>query len=169
MEKFDDPYVQFRPPDPTPDDEICGCPADTPVKLVSLRELQGFNPLRCLDCNGEVPVDRLALTLPVLQAVSFWDSQHGAITALELASSRYEAWARQELLDPQSATNQSGLEAARLVNASHPCFFSFFDPDSDEDWKPRDHCPVCNGHLVRYRKGKYPQLLCERDRVVVGG
>jgi hypothetical protein len=166
---LDDPYIQFKPPGPTPEDEICACPPSTPLKLVSHREIAGFNPLRCLDCNGEVPVERLALTRPVLQAVSFWDWQHGAIKALELASDRYEAWARQQLLDPQSATNQSGLEAARLVTAIHPCYFSFFEPQSDDDWEPSKQCPVCKGDLVPYRKSKYPQQLCERDLVVVAG
>jgi hypothetical protein len=169
VETLDDPYIHFRPPDPTPADEICLCLSNPPVKLVSLREVAGFNPFHCLDCNGEVPVERLGLARPVLQAVSFWDWQHGAIQALELASESYEAWAREQLLDPQSATNQNGLEAARLVNADHPCYFSFFDPQSDEDWKPRSTCPVCEDKLVPYRNGKYPQLLCERDRLVVVG
>jgi hypothetical protein len=169
VENLDDPYIHFRPPDSTPADEICSCLTNPPVKLVSLREVGGFNPFHCLDCNSEVPVERLELTRLVLQAVSFWDWQHGAIRALELASSSYEAWARQQLLDPLSPTNQSGLEAARLVNATQPCYLKFFEPQADDDWGPSERCPVCKDPLVPYRKGKYPQLVCELDLVVVSG
>lgn len=164
----DDIYERLRPPAPTPADEICSCPAGTPVKLMSAGGL-GFNPIHCLNCNLEVPPERLGLSREVADAVAAWLRTYGAIDALELASGAYEQWARSQLLDADSAPNVEGLRLARQLNELAPCYFWFWQPDGDEDWEPRSSCPICGELLRRYDSGIFPQLLCERDSLVLVG
>src|SRR5437016_912629 len=45
-----DPYFKLKPLPPTPDDEICSCPDDPPIKLMSTALLED-NPIHCLRCN----------------------------------------------------------------------------------------------------------------------
>jgi hypothetical protein len=163
-----DIYEGLRPPRPTPPDEICTCPAGTPVKLMSAARLS-FNPIHCLECNLEVPPERIGLDRELAADLAFWHWTYGAIGALELASGEYEAWARQELMNPESPANQHGLELARELGALVPTYFWFWQPEADEGWKPPSECPVCSGALTVYESGIFRQLLCERDRVVVAG
>jgi hypothetical protein len=39
----------------------------------------------------------------------------------------------------------------------------------DEGFVPRSTCPVCGEVLVPYDEGVFPQLICERDRLVLVG
>jgi hypothetical protein len=128
------------------------------------------NPLHCLRCNGEVPPERLQLQPPEVDAVAHWNSVFGAIDSLELDSGPYEAWARSQLLDPKSPPNVEGLAVARSLNRVRKCYFWFFQPvDLDDDVEPRSTCPVCEGPLISYDDGLYPQRLCENDDIVLGG
>jgi hypothetical protein len=164
-----DIYARLRKPAPTPEDEVCACAGAPPVKLMSMRQVDGFNPIHCLNCNLEVPPERLDLTSELANEIAYWDWEHGAINTLELASGEYEEWARSQLLDPASPTNVEGRLLAEKVSAFRPCYFWFFQPQSDEDWQPRATCPVCDDALKPYEAGFFPQLLCEQDRVVVVG
>ena len=164
-----DIYAKLRTPQPTPEDELCSCPRMPPVKLMTMRQVAGFNPIHCLDCNLEVPPERLSLTADLAEEIASWDWEHGAIETLELASGEYEEWARLRLLDPASPTNVKGRQLAEKVSTLRPCYFWFFQPQSDEDWRPPVTCPVCNEPLERYEKGIFSQLLCERDRLVLVG
>src|SRR4051794_2341645 len=102
-----DTYKRLRAPAPTLEDELCTCPAGTPVKLMSTGGL-GFNPIHCLNCNLEVVPERLGISAELAEAVATWLWTYGAIDALELASGAYEQWARDELLDPTSSPNIEG-------------------------------------------------------------
>jgi hypothetical protein len=164
----DDAYELLRPPPPTPADEVCSCARGTPVKLVSMGGLT-FNPIRCLDCNGEVPPERLGLSAQVAEAVARWLATSGPIDALELQSGAYEAWARAELLNLTSPANVEGLAVARQLNDLNRCYFSVWESTSDDDWEPRSTCPICDSTLTRYDKGIFPQLLCEQDSLVLVG
>ena len=165
-----DIYERLRPPGPTPEDEVCSCEGEPPIKLMTMRQVDAFNPIHCLDCNLEVPPERLGLDVDLVQAIAGWDAEHGAIETLELQSGDYEMWARARLLDPESPTNVEGRELARRLNERRRCFMWFFQPDSDDDWRPRTTCPVCGDELEQYEHGIFPQLLCERDRLaLVGG
>jgi len=163
-----DVYERLRPPKPTPADEICGCPGGTAVKVMSTGGL-GFNPIHCLQCNGEVPPERLELGRELVDAVANWYRTYGAIDALELQSGEYEEWARAELLNPDSPPNREGLELVRRLNERVATYFWFWQAESDQDGEPLSSCPVCGGGLVAHDSGLFPQLLCERDRLVVVG
>jgi hypothetical protein len=49
-----------------------------PVKLMTMRQVAGFNPIHCLDCNLEVPPERLSLTADLAEEIASWDWEHGA-------------------------------------------------------------------------------------------
>ena len=166
--RLSDPYFKLKPAHPTPEDEICACSGNLPIKLVSVALLSS-NPIRCMRCNGEVPPERLRLSESDVDAVHHWDRVYGAIDSLELDSGPYESWARSQLLDPASPPNVEGLEITRRLNAIRRCYFWFFQPESDLDYEPRSTCPICEGPLVAYNDGFFPQLLCEKDSVVVVG
>ncbi len=161
-------YARLQPPAPTPADELCGYPSGTPTKLMSMGCLS-VNPLHCLSCNLEVPPERLGFGRELAEAIASWLRTYGAIDALELESGAYEAWARAELLDPASPPNVEGRRLARALDRFHRCYFWFWQPDSDDDFEPRSTCPVCDGPLEQYAEGIFPQLLCERDRLVLVG
>ena len=127
------------------------------------------NPVYCLDCNGEVAPERLALSAELAEDLASWRSVHGAIEMLELHSGPYEAWSQEQLLDAASATNAEGLALARRVNELNRCYFWFFDAQSEDGWTPREACPVCGAALEPYERGIFRQLLCERDTVAVIG
>ena len=164
-----DPYFKLKPGRPTPDDEICACTDSPPIKLMSLALLYE-NPIHCLRCNGEVPPERLQLQPYEVDAVAHWNSVYGAIDLLELDSGPYEAWARTQLLDPASPPNLEGLEVAQSLNRVRRCYFWFFQPvDLEDDVEPRSTCPICEEGLTAYDDGLFPQRLCEKDGVVLGG
>jgi hypothetical protein len=165
----DDIYFKLRQPGPTPDDEICACPGTPPIKLMSMREIHAFNPIHCLDCNLEVPPERLALSIEIVEEIANWDSEHGALETLELASGAYEQWAQSRLLDPNSPTNADGRALAAKLCSFRACYFWFFQPQSDDDWHAPTDCPVCGEPLTEYDRGIFRQLLCEQDRLVIVG
>lgn len=103
------------------------------------------------------------------RSIARWLRTYGAIDTLELESGAYEAWARTELLDPTSAPNVEGLRLARELNQFCRCYFWFWQPDSDHDFRPRSTCPFCDEPLEPYEEGIFPQLVCERDGVVLVG
>jgi len=165
----DDIYFTLRQPDATPDDEICSCSGAPPIKLMTMRQVHGFNPIHCLDCNLEVPPERLALPAEIVGEIAEWDSEHGALKTLELASGAYEEWAQARLLDAYSPTNIDGRALAAKLSSLRACYFWFFQPQSEDTWQPRTTCPVCSERLRPYDGGIFPQLLCEEEHLVLVG
>ena len=165
---LDDPYFKLRPQPPTPQEEICSCRDDPPIKLMSLA-LLSENPIHCLRCNQEVPPERLRLDQSLVDAVAHWNRVYGAIDLLELDSGPYEAWARTQLLDPASPPNIEGLAVARKLNEIRRCYFWFFQPNADDDYESPALCPMCQESLRAYDEGLFPQLLCENDSIVLEG
>ena len=51
-----DPYEKLRMPGETPEEDLCGC---TVPGRIMLRDALGSNPIHCLECNGEVPPERI--------------------------------------------------------------------------------------------------------------
>ena len=161
--------AKLQPPLPTPLDERCTCTDAPPLKLMSMMQIGGFNPIHCLKCNLEVESGRLALPTDLIEEIAAWHWEHGALETLELASGEFEEWARRQLLNPASSTNARGRELTVKISAHHPCYFWFFQPQSDVDWQPPEACPVCGDPLKRYDEGIFAQLICEQDRIVLVG
>jgi hypothetical protein len=167
MASVGDIYAKLQVPEATPEDEICSCSGAPPIKLMSRRQVGGFNPIHCLDCNLEVPPQRLELSADIVEEIASWDWEHGALATLELASGSYETWAQSRLLDTESPTNIAGRALAGKLSAFRPCYAWFFQPQADPTWQPRTTCPVCGKSLEQYDAGIFPQLLCEHDRLVL--
>lgn len=135
-----DIYERLRAPEPTPEDELCTCPAGTPVKLMSTRGI-GFNPIQCLNCNREVVPERVGMSADLADAVATWLRTYGAIDALELESGPYEQWARDQLLDPASPPNLEGRAVVERLNELNRCYLWFF--------RRRPTTTGCRGRPVR--------------------
>ena len=163
-----DPFERLRPPERTPDSDRCDCAAGTPLKLIS-RGGTNFNPIACLDCNLEVSPERIGLPAALAWAVADWLWTYGAIDVLELASGPYEQWARDQLLDLASPPNVEGRAVTDRLNELQRTYFWLFQPETDDDWAPPAACPICNGPLAPHTGGIFPQLLCERDSIVLPG
>ena len=56
-----------------------------------------------------------------------------------------------------------------MLNQKERCYFSVWQPETDEDFQPPSTCTICGGVLTRYDDGIFPQLLCERDSIVLIG
>lgn len=160
-----DPYLRLRDI-PTPRDEICSCPGDPPIKLMSALSR---NPIHCLDCNLEVEPAALPLPESLVDAVADWCSVRLSLELLELDSGPYETWARGELLDPSSPVNRRGLGVREALEPIRRCYLWWFEPESDDGWVPPRECPLCLELLAAYDGGIFPQLLCDRCSVVLPG
>ena len=72
MEKQRDIYERLKS-HPTPEDELCTCPAGTPIKLMSDGGISA-NPIHCLRCNREIVPERIPLTELEVAAIADWYS-----------------------------------------------------------------------------------------------
>ena len=129
------------PPD-TPKDELCRCEPAPPWKLMSTL---GFNPVHCIQCNLEVPPERMNLDAMLVQELVFWNDVYGAFETLWLDSGEYEQLAAQEMADLNSPVNQRGLQICRKVSEISTCFYYFWR--DEESTEAPDVCPLCLGHL----------------------
>src|SRR5437763_751831 len=84
-------YFKLRPPEPTPADELCRC-LHTPMKLMYALS---YNPLHCMNCNLEIPLDTLTLSSEVVEAIANWRDIYQAIYLLShLIYGRAPMWAK---------------------------------------------------------------------------
>jgi hypothetical protein len=155
-----DPYYQLRPEPPTPEDEICQC-ADRPP--IVLQDHLSSVPLVCLQCNGEVPPERVGFDADLAERIAFWRNLHRALYTLWIESGDYEDWARTQLLDPQGQLNTRGLEIAGALNRHRRTYYWWFDDASDRDVSPAARCPRCYGELG----DRFGCAVCETCSIVV--
>ena len=138
---------------PTPPDEICTCTERSGVKLMSALTP---NPLHCLDCNREIEPGML---LPkVAERIAIWNRSYGAIDRLWLDSGPYEAWARAQLIDPESPTNSDGRAIANDLDL----WFWMFSAQGEQGWMPLTACPVCSQQLRAHDGWQF----CDGCRIV---
>lgn len=158
-----DPYWKLRPPGPTPDDELCACPA---VEAIVLRDSLGANPLYCLECNGEVAPERIGFDAGIAEETARWLSVYRAMTLLWLDSCEYESWALARLLEPRGQVNLRGLAVVRRLNDYVRAYYWWSphnDPFVDE---PRpESCPFCERHLAK--TARHSRQKCEDCSIVV--
>jgi len=160
-----DIYAGLRPPDPTPPNEICACSGDKPIKLMYALS---FNPVNCIDCNLEVPPERLGFDRETAQGVVYWRAMCEAIEFLWRDSGSYEAWARQQLSDINSPVNTLGRKVQQDLNKIHRCYYQYFQ-GAEGDEIPFSMCPACGGPLEEYAYGRSKSLLaklCEKCSII---
>jgi len=137
-----DPYRKLGPSRRTPDEEVCRC---DPCQGLVLCDSLSDNPLRCLECNGEVAPVRIGFGDQLAEDIAAWRSVHRALYLLWLDSGEYEPWARDRLLDPNGSVNVLGRDIVRQLNAFIRTFLWWFqDPGIDEPASP-GQCPICFG------------------------
>jgi predicted nucleic acid-binding Zn ribbon protein len=161
-----DPCEKLKPPEPTPESELCRCPGDRPVKLM---HALSFNPVHCLDCNLEVPPDRLKLTQHLVDALAHWNWIDGAIDRLWLDSGPYESWAKVQLSDIHNGINTEGRKVVEQIAEIRKCYYWYFQDQSADDYSPISTCPCCGKKFSEYKAGIFLQLICEECRIVTVG
>ena len=158
-----DIYFKLRPPELTPADELCRC-LHTPMKLMYALS---YNPLHCMNCNLEIPLDTLTLSSEVVEAIANWRDIYQAIYLLWLDSGSYEEWAQEQLSDITSEVNLHGRAVQEVVNSSRRCYYCHFQDQSAEHYQPMKVCPICGDVLQDYTQGIFLQRICERNSIVV--
>jgi hypothetical protein len=149
-----DPYWKLRPSAPTPPDEICHCPTDTPLVL------QGGhfeNPLACARCNLDVSPEAVGANVELIDAVASWRDFHNCFYFLWLDSGEFETWASAILRDPSSRVTTEGRRLARALSARRPCYLWWFQDEAAEDRLLPTHCPCCSKNLKERFSGERPQ------------
>lgn len=159
-------YFKLRPPAPTFLDELCQCDPPRPIKLM---DALGYNPLHCIDCNGEVTPESLALPIDLVEPIVRWRSVVQSLYLLWLDSGAYEVWAETELRTITSAVNQEGIEVQAMLNSVRRCYFHYFQDQSIDDFVPIQYCPGCQQPLTAYLHGSYRQLICEQCSIITVG
>src|SRR3989344_4119350 len=161
-----DPYFKLRPSPETPEDEICKCAEDKPMKLMGALSC---NPLHCIDCNLEVFPESLPRDQVLVDAVASWRRTYDDIDWLWLQSGEYEAWAKDQLVDMTSPVNQRGMALCEELSLLRKCYYCYFQDDTAEGFKPITLCPACQQTLKAYGDGIFPQLICEECRIITVG
>ncbi len=161
-----DPYFKLRPPQPTPEDEICKCEGVKPVKLM---QALGYNPLNCIDCNLEILPESLALSESLVEDIAEWAGLYEAIDTLWLDSGPYESWAKDQLSDIDSPVNQRGLDVRKKLEGIRPCYYWYFQDESADDFEAATICPSCRRPLTPYLQGIFPQLICQSCKIIMFG
>ena len=158
-------FLRLLPPEPTPEDEICQHQG-TPIKLMYALS---YNPIHCMDCNLEIRLDTLPLSLESIELIARWRDVYSAIYLLWLDSEEYEEWAKEQLSTIASAVNVRGRGVQHVLNDVRRCYYAFFQDQSSETYSPLLFCPICGDALQEYTQGIFLQRVCERDRLVMSG
>lgn len=154
----DDPFKRLRPLPPTPAQELCACTGEPPV---TLRSVLAPNPIGCLNCNLEVPPERIGFPRQLADALAYWVAFHDCFFFLWLDSAEFEDWARAQLEAPNSPVNRRGMSVASELSAYRKCYYWWF-ASTDEDYIPPATCLVCGGALQDIPRG----LTCEHCQIL---
>jgi predicted nucleic acid-binding Zn ribbon protein len=129
----------------------------------------GYNPIHCMDCNLEVPPERLGFSEELAEALAGWRDVHSSIDLLWLDSGAYEEWAYQQLSDLASETNQRGLAVRAAIDPVRRCYYWCFQDETGDHGALRHDCPSCHQPLLEYPHGIFLQLVCEQCSIVTVG
>ena len=160
----EDRYASLKPPAPSSADEICSCAGPTPIVI---RSSLTYNPIACVDCNGEVPPESLDLSLELIQAIVSWRYIHDALYALWLDSREFEQWAADQLLDPKGPVTTRGLQLCGQMPSARRCYLWFFQDTDGPDYTPRTTCPICSA-ILEDRKVLKHRKLCAHCGILIG-
>jgi predicted nucleic acid-binding Zn ribbon protein len=158
---MDRKYARLYPPGPTDDSELCKCSQ----RSLKMMQTLGYNPIHCMDCNREVPPERLGLEERHIQALAHWRHIYDAIDRLWLDSGDYEAWACAQLADPNSGVNQMGRRVCKELQEVSRFYYYCFQNEPEESEEPVRVCPICEGDLEDY-PSRIPQQVCQECSLV---
>jgi hypothetical protein len=155
-----DPYEALRPEAATSEDDLCTCDGRPPIVL---QDHLSPNPISCLNCNGEIPPERLAITSELARGIAYWRYLHAALYALWLDSEDYEDWARTQLEDPNGRVSVMGLTLVDKLNQYVRAYYWWFEDASVDDFVGRSQCPRCDGSLDK----RFDCFVCEKCSIMV--
>jgi predicted nucleic acid-binding Zn ribbon protein len=156
----DDPYWKLKPPAPTPAHEICSCLDHHPIVLQCHLS---YNPISCLECNLEVPPERIGFSAQLAEDLAFWRTFHDSFHHLWLESAEFESWAFEQLSNPTSSVNTRGLALSDALNSHRRCYYWWFQDSGADDFQPTTKCPQCPLPLT----SRSIRLVCEVCSIVV--
>jgi len=160
------PYRRLMPPEPTPEDEICGCDGRPPLKLMF--DL-GYNPLHCVLCNCEIRPESIDWPDAQVREIARWCGLYRSILELWLDSGEYEAWADTELSNIGSYLNRTGLALVPEINARRRCYYHLHQSSEGEEFKPLANCPQCGQTLSVKEDWAHSSGTCDQCLILVHG
>jgi predicted nucleic acid-binding Zn ribbon protein len=155
-----DPYWKLKPPPPTPADEICHCEKAYPIIICYA---SSENPIRCANCNQELPPERFQPTAALVDEIASWRQFYSCFYNLWLDSGEFEDWARSQLSDPNSPANERGYKLCEQLSSIRPCYYWWFQDTSEEGFEAVRTCPKCNSELVE----KFNGSACDRCLIIL--
>jgi predicted nucleic acid-binding Zn ribbon protein len=138
-------YSRLRPPGPTPQDEICSCLSQPPIKLMNAR---GYNPIHCVECNLNVQPEVLRLETTLVNTIAAWRHLHSALRTLWFDAGVYQKWAETHLVDINSSVNGLGRQVQRQLNGIRRCYYWYFYKPIEKGSSPLRNCPACGKEMV---------------------
>lgn len=159
-------YARLQPPVPTPPNEVCACEGNGPLKLSTALS---YNPIHCVACNGEVPLEPLDLPVRLVDDIASWRSVYDSLESLWLDSGDYEVWAVRELSHIDSYVNRLGLGVRRSLDAIRRCYYRYFEDESVEGFAPRSTCPRCGVAATDRTYGALAYRVCDACSILWWG
>lgn len=129
------------------------CPGHPEAGLILFVDVYSpESPLRCAECFGPVPL----YTVPPgergdRQEITWWASGYRACYELLSRKGAADAFARNELENPESDLSRSGLKIRERIAAStgrRTWYYLFFAHDLDRAAEREHRCPGCGGEWL---------------------
>lgn len=163
---INDLYIRLKPPEPTPENEICKCSIGTPIKLMSSLS---YNPIHCMICNLETLPERLKIDVKIIDMIISWRHIHDSLYHLWLDSDEYELFALNKLTNINSRVNKLGREIQNKINNSIECYYWYFQCTGSDSFIPIKNCPVCGEKLTKFIGSNILQKICSNCMIVTDG
>ena len=145
--------------------ERCKCEEKFPVKIMfAFSE----SVICCMNCNLEVGGKKFD-ELERSSEFKSWKSEYKSIYELWLASGDYEAWAGEELSNPKSKLNRSGLELTRIVGGISKCYYWLHSTETMSFQENSAICPNCEEEMKIFNGRAPMQMYCDHCCIVVTG
>jgi hypothetical protein len=142
MAEETDPYYKLRAPSGPASDELCACKDSPPLVL---QAHLAFNPVVCVRCRGEVEPSTLGFGAELADKLYQWQAFHDCFYILWLDSGEFEAWAKAQLLAPNSPVNVRALDVVRELARFRQSYYWWFVDSCDP---AIESCPRCGGELA---------------------
>jgi predicted nucleic acid-binding Zn ribbon protein len=148
----------------------CGCRAPRAYFLFTAF-MHTEPPVRCMDCNGVVPLYRLpAPTTGEYSALLTWQADYQACDTLQINSTVGVRFAERQMSDLVSSLSRSGLAVCKEIEelTARPVYYYLFRANArSHSAEMRRRCPNCGGvwRLPEPVYGKF-DFKCDKCRLL---